>query len=169
MAAEKNTEFQFDNKSILALGAIALAFFGGRAIFKKLGVVKNEQDIKDEAIVNQMLKEDYFNPSYADKALIKYGAIQGWSGNSAEILAKQIYDAKGIFNDDEEAVYSVFRKCQYKTQVSRIAKAFLYKYNADLYSYINPNTGFLSNNEMMFIVSILNKLPMGVKIGGVWQ
>lgn len=167
MAAAENKQFQFDNKSILYVGAVVLAWFGGRAILKKLNIIKDEQDKKDDELIAQMLKEDYFNPSYADKALATYGNIQGWSGTGADTLAQQIYKAKGIFNDDEDSVFSVFRKCQYKTQVSRIAKAFLSRYNTDMYAYINPSTGFLSNDEMLYIVSILNKLPMGVKINGV--
>ncbi len=61
-----------------------------------------------------------------------------------EALAKEqaakIYSAWGWFNDDEGAIYSVFREAKDKVQISQIAKAYQVYPNSlmdDLYGRLN--------------------------------
>lgn len=77
---------------------------------------------------------------------------------SAKHLAKIIKEAKGTFNDDEDAVKDVFgKKLRDKTQVASLSKAFYQRYKKDMWQYLNS---FLSQSEMKEYVSkYVQRLP----------
>tara|TARA_R110002050_G_scaffold63730_4_gene139146 strand:+ start:1999 stop:2520 length:522 start_codon:yes stop_codon:yes gene_type:complete len=85
-------------------------------------------------------------------------SIQVLDDVSAKKYAKIIKDAKGSFNDDEDAVKSVFgKKLRDKTQVASLSKAFYQLYKKDMWQFLN---GFLSRSEMKEYVSkYVNRLP----------
>jgi hypothetical protein len=76
----------------------------------------------------------------------------------AKALAKRIKTAKGVFNDDEQAVKTVFSKqLRDKTQVSQVSKAFYHTYKKDLWQYLNS---FLSAKEMqLYVMKPVQGLP----------
>lgn len=84
--------------------------------------------------------------------------IQILDDASAKKLAKVIKDAKGTFNDDEEAVKNVFgKKLRDKTQVASLSKAFYGLYKKDMWQYLNS---FLSTSEMKeYVTKYVNRLP----------
>lgn len=77
---------------------------------------------------------------------------------NAKRLAKIIKEAKGTFNDDEDAVKDVFsKKLRDKTQVASLSKAFYELYKKDMWQYLNS---FLSQSEMKSYVSnYVKRLP----------
>lgn len=75
--------------------------------------------------------------------------------SAARRLAKIIYDAKGIFTEDENSVFGVFSAFRYKTQVSHLAKVFFDMYKKDLRSYILET---LNESEIERLNSITSKL-----------
>lgn len=75
-------------------------------------------------------------------------------------LPEMIYKAKGLFNDDEEKLYSVFRMCETQYQVSLMAWYFNYIYKIDLYTYIKSFTNVAERNE---IYKILKNYPQVYK------
>jgi len=77
---------------------------------------------------------------------------------SAKKLAKIIKEAKGTFNDDEDAVKDVFgKKLRDKTQVASLSKAFYKLYKKDMWQHLNS---FFSQSEMKEYVSkYVNRLP----------
>lgn len=77
---------------------------------------------------------------------------------SAKKLAKTIKNAKGTFNDDEDAVKDVFgKKLRDKTQVASLSKAFYQLYKKDMWQYLNS---FLSQSEMKeYVAKYVNRLP----------
>lgn len=96
----------------------------------------------------------------------------GSSSSSApnyQILAGEIFNAKGYFDDDEEAVYEAFRKINTQTDYNKLKTAFISRYPSSMYntltlgaysdlkSYLNT---FLSTPEMAVISSILG--PKGI-------
>ncbi len=85
-------------------------------------------------------------------------SIQELDDVSAKKYAKIIMDAKGTFNDDEDAVKSVFgKKLRDKTQVASLSKAFYQLYKKDMWQFLN---GFLSQSEMKeFVSKYVNRLP----------
>jgi hypothetical protein len=85
-------------------------------------------------------------------------SIQVLDDASAKKLAKVIKEAKGSFNDDEDAVKDVFgKKLRDKTQVASLSRAFYKLYKKDMWQHLN---GFLSQSEMKEYVSkYVNRLP----------
>jgi hypothetical protein len=148
---------EINPNTLLAAGAVALVFFGGRAIFEKLGIVKSkeEQQTEDE-IKNQMLQlstGNYFDQDYWKKG--GAGTLILTAAGAAK-YADIIYNAKGIFNDDEAAVYGVFQALKTRSQVSYLSMVFFQKYNKSLIAYL---ADFLNKAELATVARICNKLP----------
>jgi hypothetical protein len=81
--------------------------------------------------------------------------------------AKQLYDAPGLFNDDENAVYDVFRNMHYQTSLSILSYVFSQTYSESLYDYL---TGFLSESEMKKIFDIVKNYKIGYTVDGTnWK
>ena len=84
--------------------------------------------------------------------------IQVLNENVARQYAKIIKNAKGTFNDDEDAVKDVFgKKLRDKTQVASLSKAFYALYKKDMWQYLNS---FLSQSEMKtYVTQYVRRLP----------
>lgn len=143
--------------TILAVGGLALLFFGGRAILQKLGIVQTASDqaaaMETQAQMQQLSTGNYFDPDYwrtggAGTLLLTVGAAQ----NYAAILK----NAKGILNDDESAVYGVFQSLKTRSQVSFLAMVFFQQYGQSMLGFLQS---FLNESEMTTVAKITNKLP----------
>jgi hypothetical protein len=143
--------------TILAVGGLALLFFGGRAILQKLGIVSTAADqaaqLETQAQMQQLSSGNYFDPDYwrtggAGTLLLTMGA----ANNYADILK----NAKGYFNDDEAAVYGVFQSLKTRSQVSFLAMVFFQKFNVSLLGYLQT---FMNDAELTTVAKITNKLP----------
>lgn len=78
---------------------------------------------------------------------------------AAKKYAKIIKQAKGTFNDDEDAIENIFgKKIQSKTDVASLSKAFYSEYQGkDMWQHLNS---FLSNSEMKaYVWKYVNRLP----------
>jgi hypothetical protein len=74
-------------------------------------------------------------------------------------LAKQIYEAKGVFNDDEAAVYSAINQLRTRGDFYVLNGTFNNLYKSDMVQYIR---GFLSAEEFLPIATRLSKLPCNI-------
>lgn len=75
----------------------------------------------------------------------------------AKKYAEILKNAKGLIDDDEDAVQKVFRSLQDKTQVASISWAFYHNHKKDLWQYLRS---FLSDREMKTLVTDpVKKLP----------
>jgi hypothetical protein len=157
-----------DNSNYLLYGgALVLVYLAGNKIFQKLGIVKSAEDILASQATTQLDKENYFDPAYYEDRKKIYTVLS--LEDKGVSYAKKLYNAKGIFNDNEADVYGVFRALQSKTQVSLIAKAFFGLYGKDLKNYLQPSTGFLNDSEWQEVVNICSKLKEGIKVNGVFK
>lgn len=82
---------------------------------------------------------------------------------SADKKVQQIYDAIGLFDDDEEAVIAVFKSLRTQSQASFLAERFAVLYNADLLTWLR-GSGFwpkdrLSDADVKQITDYVSKLP----------
>ena len=118
------------------------------SIGQKLNIVDDEKDIAATSLVED--KGNMFSPNYWKKKNTNL-----LTTTSARALAKQLYDASGIFNDNEEAVYGVFRQLSYKTQVSWLSYIFYKQYGEDMLQYLKS---FMSNDELSTLKQITDKL-----------
>lgn len=76
---------------------------------------------------------------------------------AAKMLAKYIKDSWGVFNDNEEKIYSVFRALKDKVQVSMLAKAYYTDYKVNLIDELNNRMD--KDTEVKMIHMIVKKLP----------
>ena len=72
-------------------------------------------------------------------------------------LVEQLWDATGYFNDDEEAIYGVFRSLKTKSQVAFLAKRFFELKGQDLYNYLS---NYLNDSELLNVKGIIDSKPM---------
>lgn len=82
-------------------------------------------------------------------ATIRTGIFQKW--------AKQIYDAKGFFKDNEAAVYDIFlNKIKTRGDLYLLNQYFSLYHSGQIIQFI---AGFMSNKEIKPIFDRINKLP----------
>jgi hypothetical protein len=139
---------------LIKLGLAAGAYFlVVRPVLVKLNIVdsaddkRTDKDVKDHSVsVNSAFSPTYYKGISRATILTR---------ESAEALAKTLYEAIGWLYDDETAVYGVFRQLKYKTQVSFLADVFYQKYKADLYQYLARN---LNSTEIGIVNGIVSNL-----------
>lgn len=83
---------------------------------------------------------------------------------TATDYAETIHDAFTLFQDDYNAILSVFSKMKTKANVSYLCYVFNNKYNEDLLSFLEDGGGVLpwdglSTAHLNTIISLVNKLP----------
>jgi hypothetical protein len=124
---------------------------------------------ESEANRNAMLS---FNPQYRSALVIayakKYGKdktksqlaawlkLQQMPSDTASIFAKQIYDSKGTFNDNEDTLYNIFRNIKTQYQLSFISGIFSTVYKKDLLEYLKS---FLNDVEINKLLTMVKNYP----------
>ena len=100
---------------------------------------------------------DIFNKQKCLELNKQYPNAKKLSNSEIQDLAKKLYDAKGIFNDDENAVYSVFQSIPYKSYICQLTVAFESLYNKNLINYLD----FLNADEKSKIFDYIGKMKNG--------
>ena len=148
----------------------ALTGAGIFALYKvgtKLGIFQTSKDVQDQQQLNIFQQGgtssnfgSYWSPAYWNNVAKKYGTATIIGTNVANNLVDTLWDATGIFNDDEEAIYGVFRQLQYLSQISFLAQVFYAKHQQDLYGYLSNH---LDNAELQNIANIVSKFKITSK------
>lgn len=153
-----------------------LGFIALKKIAEMFGLIQTQAEKEIEAGTEQaggdsstIQNNPYisFNPNYS-VALIKafrkkypkkdFNAIyqRGPSPEEYVKLSTDLGDAKGYFNDDEEKLYSVFRRIQTQYQLSLLSMIFAHTYKKDLLEYLKS---FTSDDEMQKILTMVKNYP----------
>jgi hypothetical protein len=129
-------------------------------VTEKLGLTKSKEDKENEAKIERLSNLEFWKPSYYREMLAEHGRakIALSKPETVEKVAKQFYDAKGIFNDDETKVYGMLRALRYDTQLSQISERFFQMYKKDLYNYI---ASFMNEKEMLEVNKLVSNLKNG--------
>jgi hypothetical protein len=124
----------------------------GSGLFSGLGIINSEEENQQ---LNELKEANYWN---FQKFLndVPAGALLLTMSYSND-LVENLWDATGFFNDDEEAIYGVFRGLKTKSQVAFLAKRFYEIKGQDLYSYLN---NYLNDSEMLVVKGIIDQKPM---------
>lgn len=143
-------------KFILYAVAGFLAYKIVYSILRATGAVQTKEDIAADQFIasNYLTVEPYVN----------WMKEKGYFSNIDNIAVRslfagqvqRIWDAKGFFNDDEEAVFSVFRAMPSKIHASAVAYYFGKIKNRSLPDYL---AGFMNSSELALLNSILEKKP----------
>lgn len=165
---------QDQSKLYLVIGGLLLIYIAGNKIFQKVGLTKSpeekEKEQQQQQVYQAQLTEQYFDPDYYKSRMKVYKYVRLWTASSAKSLCVILYNAKGIpylTNDDEDAVYGVFKQCSAKTQVSQLSQVFYEMYKKDLKSYLQS---FLNKDEFGNVLAICNRMIEGVSNDNVnWK
>jgi len=155
-----------NSKTYLVVGALILVYIGGDKIFKALGLSKDAAATKaaeeQQANYQAQLSQQYFDSDYIKQRMNKGYWVKSLTEAGGNGYAEIIYKAKGIpylTNDDEAAVYGVFKALTSKTQVSRLTELFFNKYKKDLKAYLQS---FMSKDEFGNVLAICEKMIEGI-------
>jgi L-fucose mutarotase/ribose pyranase (RbsD/FucU family) len=157
MAAQQKIDYNL----LLIAGLIVGGYFVGKSILEKLGLKESAEDAATKAkLKNQETKLNIWGGvTSLQKAAGTRKAIQVLTKAGAEFYAKQINKAFGIVNDDEQAIYGVFRQLRFKSQVASVVTAFFNLYKRDLLTTLKSK---LSESELAEIINIIETKPLGI-------
>lgn len=138
------------------------------AIYKvgtMLGIFQTAQEQQEEQQLQTTLSSNYWLPKFYTDYLARYGngKVITLTEPAKKQLVQELWDARGWYNDNEGAIYAVFRKMNYQTSLSTLAAAFLKEKNRDLLSWLQD---FLSEDELKTISSIIAKYKIGYSTDG---
>lgn len=134
---------------VVVAGLILLLFLD--QILKAIGLKKDKGDKQKDALVFDLTSNPYFDPMlYKGKAFAAIG------DSVANQYAKDIRSAFGIFNDNEDSIYTTFAKLKNKMNISEVAEAYYKNYN----SHLLPDLlNRLSDKEKALLQNVINNLP----------
>ena len=154
MATKKES---FDPK-LLITGVLAFGIIWfGRKIAMKTGLIQSQQAQQQQQLLANLEASDFWDLALFKSKVPRNTNYKAVTAAAAYNLAEKIYDATGYFNDDEEAIYSVFRSLTTQSQVPFVADAFRKKYNKDLYFFLKDT---LNEDELTNIANIINAKPV---------
>lgn len=151
---------------LLGAGVLAAAYFGiVRPITNKLGLTQSQKDKAVEQIAEAASANQGWNPTfyrtYIDShnttSLIKTSA-------SITAMAKQIYNAWGLVNDDVQKIYAVFRQLNSQVDLSWLCYTYNNLYKEDLLTRLKAPWYYLhdglTDSEFAEVSKIVNALPV---------
>lgn len=148
------------NKINYNLLIVAGLLVGGYLAFNKFFGKSKEDKEAEKNLKEQEKKTNIWAGVASLKATIKSNQnIYLLTAKDAEIIAKKIEDAWSVWGDDEEAIYGVFRKLRYQTQVASIVDAYKRLFNEDLLTTLKEK---LSDSELNEIINIISTKPLGI-------
>ncbi len=133
--------FLADNWTLIL--AFLLLFVVAAMILGKQNQTRKRAEIKD---IRKKLGED-IGADGTDLKTITSG-VRPEPGYNAQPYAKMVYEAKGLFNDDEEAVYRAFAG-KTRPQVAAIYATFKSLYGLDLDAYLRS---FMNTSEFEKVI-----------------
>jgi hypothetical protein len=136
-------------KEYLYAGVLVLLYF----VLYKLGLFGKAKNI------NKLTGFDTttFKNNVAKYTIASYPSII--SNDVANEYAKQIYDSKGIFKDNDSVVINIFKSVSNKGDVAKISLAFSQKYGQDMGEYLK----FMDKDSYSLIFDYVNNMPSGFK------
>ena len=143
-----------DPNILIKAGVSLAAIFLVYKIAQKLGLIPSKDDKKEEKYLLDLQGANYWNYNdFLQKAPPGH-ALLTQAGAAAYV--QDLWDATGIFNDDEEKIYGVFRAMRTQSQIAALAKRFNQLKTKDLYGYLK---GYLNEAELLTLKGIIDQKP----------
>ena len=154
------SESQKDIAYKIAL-VLVIYFLIARPVLQKLGILKDKSQRVIEEQQNLPQRENPFSPNFYRFAPTGSKLI---TRQTAENLAKRLYDSFGYFYDDEAGITSVFSALRTQSQVSFLAEVFSQVYKQDILEFMKRGKGLmpeagLSDSELSTIIDKVSRLP----------
>jgi len=161
----QSNQQKIDYNLLLIAGLAVGGYFVVRAVLQKLNIVDKPEDRAAKEKADKDLKEQervlniWSGTKNLAKTLPKNKKAQVLTKAGAESYAKQIKDAFGVFNDNEESIYAVFRNIRFQTQVASLVDAYERLYRLDLLTQLRAK---LSESEFNTVTDIISQKNKGV-------
>jgi len=145
-----------DVMPFIYIGGAILAISIVNKILDKLGLMGSKK--RHNEIENP---NSAFKPAYYKQYSVYTYAI---TTSQAKSFAYTIHNAFGVFQDDYNAVLSVFNQMRTKCNVSYLAEIFIQEYGEDLLNFLTDGGGILpwdglSREHLDEIIDMVNNLP----------
>ncbi len=149
---------------ITNLVLIGAGYFLVKPMLEKVGLLNSAAAKEDIALVQKISADDCWNPNFY--ANYKTGMRKLITSASATAFAKQIHDAWGIVNDNEQKIYAAFRMLKNKLQVSQVVEKYSQLYKQDLLTRLRTPWFYaadgLDEKEFLEVIKIVNALPVNL-------
>lgn len=157
MASKNNIDWQ-SWALIIGGGVVLLNIMGGvKSLFESIGL----KDSAETKALDTLQSEpgSWWNPNF-----YKTGGtgVLLLTQSAANAMADAIYNAFGMFNDNEEQAIGVFRLLKTQSQGSFLAKTFLDRYGMDLLTFLRGGhwpQDRLSDADVSRLSNFVNSLP----------
>jgi len=101
------------------------------------------------ALVSAWQKK-YPNKTWDNKKQLKFDLML------YKTYSDSLYNAKGIFKDDENSVLDIFRNLQTQYQLSFLSRTFSFYYKKDMLAYLKT---FMDDNNLKDVLDIIKNYP----------
>jgi len=148
--------------TVLKIIGIIAAIYTIYQLLQEVGLIKTKNDILAETVAT----EDVFTPKYKNELMnllakkLKVSKLTSQQISAAALssgtnnfIKNELIKAKGIFNDDEEAIFNVFKNFQTQFQVMYFNEFFKATTKKDLFVFLYD---FLDNDELARVVKTIN-------------
>ena len=150
---------QININTVLIAGTAIFGLVVVRGILVRFGVLQGRGGAtvqREQTNPNSPWKPTFWKSAPAGAALIKSA--------TANQYAATIHNAFSLFQDDFNAIFSVFSQLRTKSQVSFLADIFQQKYGEDLLSFLGDGGGImpwdgLNDQNLAKITELVSRLP----------
>jgi hypothetical protein len=156
-------------KPVLYIGGAWLGWkYAVSPLLETLGLKDSKGELEADKlradVENAAGNKDYWSPNWWNQPASSFPiknvqSVSLLTQATAKSDVEKLWDATGVFNDDEEAIYGVFRSLKYKSQVSYLAYWFNAIKGKDLYQFIRS---YLNDSELNVVLQITQKMPWGL-------
>lgn len=158
------------NSKVLIAGGIVLI----AGVWTGVAVIRHKQKVRDQRAVAffselqrdlapgsvGLVESNAFDIRYWETTGKKLGKpMYMLTVASAKAFAKDIRDSWGIFDDDEDKIYSVFRALKDHVQVSQVAYQYYTDPKGSKINLIDELRSRLSKEEVAKVLEIVKKMP----------
>lgn len=157
-----------NKKTLLIAGSMAIAgVWIGVAVFNKKRKRRSQKAVAFFSELQRSIAPDSVGLVESNAFDMRYWENIGkkvkkplylLTATSAKGYAKDIHDAWGVFNDDEDKIKGVFRALKDQVQVSQVAYWY-YQGSSEKINLIDELKSRLSKHEVGQILEIAKKLP----------
>jgi hypothetical protein len=137
------------NNLVIGGGLLVIGLLIVRSILKGTGIINNPAEPVTWDTTKPPVKNSTTCKSSYTAEQIRKGIFSQW--------ARQIFEAKGIFNDNEAAVNDIiFNKIKTRGDMYLLGQYFALQHQSEIISYLK---GFLNAEELTPIIKKINSLP----------
>ena len=141
--------------NVLIKAGISLAgLFIVYKLLQKTGLLPSVESTQAAQNLQALESSNYWN--YNEFLAKAPGGHALLTQSGAAAYVDDLWNATGYFNDDEQAIYGVFRAMKTQSQIAALSKRFNQLKGQDLYSYLK---NYLNDEELLTVKKIIDQKP----------